>query len=75
VAKASDFIEDVHVRGASKPAVQAVLAGLDRVLEANTEPGRRYLGLDVLARCRIRPVADTTEEEGTTQPTIPALSA
>jgi hypothetical protein len=39
--------------------------------------GRRYLGLDVLARCRIRPVTntDTTDEEVTTQPTIPALSA
>jgi transposase-like protein len=35
--------------------------------------GRRYLGLDVLARCRIRPVPDTnsTAEEVT----IPALSA
>jgi putative transposase len=36
--------------------------------------GRRYLGLDVLARCRIRPITesatDTTEEV-----TIPALSA
>ena len=39
--------------------------------------GRRYLGLDVLARCRIRPVTDTAEaaEEVTTQTTIPALSA
>jgi transposase-like protein len=38
--------------------------------------GRRYLGLDVLARCRLRPVTDTaTEEEVTGQPTIPALSA
>jgi putative transposase len=39
--------------------------------------GRRYLGLDVLARCRIRPVTDTdgTTQEVTTQPTIPALSA
>jgi putative transposase len=38
--------------------------------------GRRYLGLGVLTRCRLRPVthcADT--EEVTTQPTIPALSA
>ena len=35
--------------------------------------GRRYLGLDVLARCRIRPVPDTdTATEGVT---IPALSA
>ena len=35
--------------------------------------GRRYLGLDVLARCRIRPVPDanTTTEEVP----IPALSA
>ena len=39
--------------------------------------GRRYLGLDVLARCRLRPVTDTdgTTPEVTTQPTIPALSA
>ncbi len=38
--------------------------------------GRRYLGLDVLARCRLRPVTDTsTDEEVTGQPTIPALSA
>ena len=38
--------------------------------------GRRYLGLDVLARCRIRPVADTAEtsEEVTTTNAIPALS-
>src|SRR3954453_3827569 len=39
--------------------------------------GRRYLGLDVLARCRIRPVtgdntASGTTEEVTTQTTIPA---
>jgi putative transposase len=38
--------------------------------------GRRYLGLDVLARCRIRTVPDSADtEEVTTQPTIPALSA
>ncbi|WP_138731461.1 IS256 family transposase [Modestobacter excelsi] len=42
--------------------------------------GRRYLGLDVLARCRIRPVtgdntASGTTEEVTAQTTIPALSA
>ena len=39
--------------------------------------GRRYLGLDVLARCRIRPVSDTdgTSQEVTSQTTIPALSA
>jgi putative transposase len=39
--------------------------------------GRRYLGLDVLARCRLRPVTDTgdTSEEVTTTNDIPALSA
>ncbi len=38
--------------------------------------GRRYLGLDVLARCRLRPVsADDTDQEVSTQTTIPALSA
>ena len=38
--------------------------------------GRRYLGLDVLARCRLRPVADSdTGEEVTASNDIPALSA
>jgi putative transposase len=39
--------------------------------------GRRYLGLDVLARCRLRSVSDIAEtaQEVTDQPTIPALSA
>jgi hypothetical protein len=39
--------------------------------------GRRYLGLDVLARCRLRPVSDTgtATEEVTAQTTLPALSA
>jgi putative transposase len=36
--------------------------------------GRRYLGLDVLARCRIRPVTDPATET-TEEVTIPALSA
>jgi putative transposase len=35
--------------------------------------GRRYLGLDVLARCRLRPVDDT--DETTEEVTIPAPSA
>jgi transposase-like protein len=35
--------------------------------------GRRYLGLDVLARCRIRPVTGTDSD--TEEVTIPALSA
>jgi putative transposase len=39
--------------------------------------GRRYLGLDVLARARLTTVSDTTAgtEEVTTTDTIPALSA
>ena len=40
--------------------------------------GRRYLGLDVLARCRIRPItndATAPDTEEVTAPTIPALSA
>jgi len=40
--------------------------------------GRRYLGLDVLARCRIRPVTNAADQPATeevTAPTIPALSA
>jgi putative transposase len=40
--------------------------------------GRRYLGLDVLARCRLRPVPDSATEstnEEVPAPTIPALSA
>ena len=36
--------------------------------------GRRYLGLDVLARCRTRPVAGTGSAT-TEEVTIPALSA
>ena len=37
--------------------------------------GRRYLGLDVLARCRIRPVAGHDTDYATEEVTIPALSA
>src|SRR5919112_1598141 len=38
--------------------------------------GRRYLGLDVLARCRLRPVTGTDTDSATTEEvTIPALSA
>ena len=36
--------------------------------------GRRYLGLDVLAKARVNVVATNTEEVPTTD-TIPALSA
>jgi transposase-like protein len=37
--------------------------------------GRRYLGLDVLARSRIRPVPDTAPTDNNPEVTIPALSA
>ena len=39
--------------------------------------GRRYLGLDVLARCRIRPLTGTDTDSTTTEEevTIPTLSA
>ena len=36
--------------------------------------GRRYLGLDVLTRCRLRPLAESTTDT-TEEVTIPALSA
>jgi putative transposase len=36
--------------------------------------GRRYLGLDVLVRCRIRPVTEPATETETTV-SMPALSA
>lgn len=36
--------------------------------------GRRYLGLDVLARCRLSVVPDTASEEVTTN-SLPALTA
>jgi transposase-like protein len=37
--------------------------------------GRRYLGLDILARARLRPVTDTTDSTTEEAPTLPALSA
>jgi putative transposase len=56
-------------------AVRLVGAVLAEQHDEWTE-GRRYLGLDVLARCRLHPVDDANpDEEVTTQPTIPALSA
>jgi hypothetical protein len=35
--------------------------------------GRRYLGLDVLTRCRLRPVAEATANSK--EVAVPALSA
>lgn len=65
------------------PAVVVIGGGVSRLgelvlAEQHDEwtEGRRYLGLDVLARCRLRPAAtDDTAQEVTTQTTIPALSA
>jgi transposase-like protein len=37
--------------------------------------GRRYLGLDILTRCRISPVTDPATETDNQEVTIPALSA
>ena len=37
--------------------------------------GRRYLGLEVLARCRLTPVEDTGSEVGTDTDTALELSA
>src|SRR3954468_751696 len=63
------------------PARDAIIRLVGAVLAEQHDEwaeGRRYLGLDVLARCRIRPVPEPTTEanqEEVTAPTIPALSA
>ena len=69
-----------------KPDAEAVHAQFDRILDALVDklPAveqhdewteiRRYIGLDVLARCRIRPVPGT-DSTASQEVTIPALSA
>jgi putative transposase len=70
IRRRTDVVGIFPDRNALIRLVGAVLA------EQNDEwtEGRRYLGLDVLARCRIRPVPGT-DSTSTEEVTIPALSA
>ena len=59
------------------PAREAIVRLVGAVLAEQTDEwaeGRRYLGLDVLARCRLNLVPDTSTEEVTTS-SLPALTA
>ncbi|WP_016933165.1 IS256 family transposase, partial [Rhodococcus sp. R1101] len=58
------------------PNRDAIVRLVGAVLAEQTDEwleGRRYLGLDVLARCRLNTVVDTDSEMGAD--TMPALSA
>ena len=59
------------------PTREAIVRLVGAVLAEQTDEwaeGRRYLGLDVLARCRLTVVPDTSTEEVTTS-SLPALTA
>ena len=59
------------------PTREAIVRLVGAVLAEQTDEwaeGRRYLGLDVLARCRLNLVPDTSTEEVTTS-SLPALTA
>jgi len=59
------------------PIREAIVRLVGAVLAEQTDEwaeGRRYLGLDVLARCRLNLVPDTSTEEVTTS-SLPALTA
>ncbi|GAB2539550.1 hypothetical protein GCM10027268_11140 [Brachybacterium huguangmaarense] len=59
------------------PTRETIVRLVGAVLAEQTDEwaeGRRYLGLDVLARCRLSLVPDTITEEVTTS-SLPALTA
>ena len=59
------------------PNRDAIIRLVGAVLAEQTDEwaeGRRYLGLDVLARCRLNLVPDTSTEEVATD-ALPALTA
>ena len=59
------------------PTREAIVRLVGAALAEQTDEwaeGRRYLGLDVLARCRLNLVPDTNTEEVTTS-SLPALTA
>ena len=59
------------------PTREAIVRLVGAVLAEQTDEwaeGRRYLGLDVLARCRLNLVPDNEDEEVTTS-SLPALTA